>query len=107
MKRELQLSWYRFEVEESLKHYLFDQAKPTETKRAIMARLKREMDEMDKRGPRFFTLLFFTLSRYGLQKMQYPPKGPTKSFMEVIIDFVKEWDKSPKLRKAKVLAELL
>jgi len=105
VKKDL-TSWYKFEVLESLKHYFFDTAEPEDTKAVVMKRVGALKAEADRRGDRFYTLLFFTLAREGLQKMQYAPVLH-KDFLEIIRSFIKAWDRFPSLRKGIVLAELL
>jgi len=102
--------WYEFEVIESLRHYFFDRAELEDSKAKIMKRVNAIKAEADKRGSRFYTLLFFALAREGLQKMQYHnlrSQPPPQDFLEIIKAFTREWDETPELRNARVLAELL
>ena len=101
-------AYYKQEISESLKNYFFDRASPTDTKRTIMTRVSTEIEDMEKRGERFFALLFFRLAREGAKLMTYGAKQPEEPIFMAVIGETKDlWDTDPEFREARALVEEL
>ena len=100
--------WYKFEIQENLKHYYFDRANDSDTKTKILKMVENTYNQLECRGDRCFTLLYFDLAREGLKKMRFGAKeNDFRDFLQVINEHIERWDNDATFRKARVLVECL
>ena len=108
MAKKDPIGWYKFEIKEVITHYYFDQAGNEDTKSEILKRAEDTYAQIEKRGDRCFTLLWFDMAREGLKRMAFGAReSEMRNLSQVIEEHLQRWDSDPGFRQATVLAEHL
>lgn len=98
---------YRNAIKDVLISCYFERASMSTTKETIIANAEELLTQADTKGDRFYTLFYFELSRLGLRRMTFGYAGDKEDAVYMFYKFILEWERNPKLRNAKVLAEYL